>query len=106
MKWYIFLLIFSVSMLSFWAFAGFALSSAASEAIAEKLAPRIGVNEDILRDNLFYILIRGGFRRAVDFGTPWAIMSILLTVRILADVVKKQRNRAYSDLNGKRIIKA
>ena len=98
MKWDIFLLIVSVSILLFWAPSGYVVNFAA-ESIAAKLAPRIGVKEDILRSNLADILESGRLRRAVVYGTPWAIMSLLLTVRILADVVKKRRNCSCSGLN-------
>jgi hypothetical protein len=106
MKWDIFLLIVSVSILLLWAPSGYVVNDASAEAIAAKLAPQMGVKEDILQSNLADILERSRLRHAVVYGTPWAIFSILLTVRILANVVRKRRNYTSSGLNGKRIIQA
>jgi len=98
--WDIFLLIFSLSMLLLWFGAGYAEPLAQAEAIAEQLAPRISADEDILRSNLQDILNSGRLRQSVVYFTPWAIFSLLLTARLLADVVKKQRNHTCSSLDG------
>jgi hypothetical protein len=100
MKWNTFLLIVSVSMLLLWAGSGYIEHLMSADAIAAQLAPRIGVKEDLLRSNLHDILESGKMRRAVVYSTPWAIMSLLLMGRILADVVKKQRERGCSGLDG------
>ena len=100
MKWDIFLLIVVVSMLLLWAGSGYIEYLMAAEAIAEQLAPKIGVKEDLLRSNLQDILESGRLRRAVVYGTPWAIVSLLLTARILVDVVKKRKGRGCSGLDG------
>ena len=96
----IFLLIFSLSWLFLWFGVGYALYLGQAEFIAEELAPRFSTDEDILRSNLQDILKSGRSRRAVVFGTPWAIFSLLLMTRLLADVVKKQRNHTCSGADG------
>jgi hypothetical protein len=92
MKWDILLLIVSVSMLLFWAGSGYIEHWMAAEYIAEELAPRIGANEDLLRSNLRDILECYRLGRVVVYCSPWAILSLILTVKILTDVVKKQRD--------------
>ncbi len=99
MKWDIFLLIFSLSLLFLWFGAGYVLPLAQAEAIAEQLAPRISTDEDILRSNLQDILNSGRLRQSVVYCTPWAILSLLLMARLLCDVVKKQRNHTCSSLD-------
>jgi hypothetical protein len=94
MKWNTLLLIISFSMLLFYAGGYYMGPFMAAEAIAEQLAPRIGVQEDILRGNLRDILEGNRLPRTIVDCTPWAILSLLLTVRILIDVVKKQKDRA------------
>jgi len=97
----IFLLIFSLWWLFIWFGVGYySLPLARASAIAEQLAPRIGTDEDILRSNLQDILNSGRLRQSVVYCTPWAIFSLLLTARLLADVVKKQRNHTCSSLDG------
>ena len=98
--WDIFLLIFSVSFLFLWFGARYALPLAQAEAVAEQLAPRISTDEDILRSNLQDILKSHRWRISVFYCTPWAILSLLLMARLLADVVKKQRNYTYSGVDG------
>lgn len=101
MKWDIFLLFFSLSMVFIWAGVGIIVPLTQAEAIADQLAPRIGVDRELLRMNLQDILRSGELRQTVVLSTPWIILSLLLLARLLADVVKKQRNQTCSGADGK-----
>lgn len=90
MKWDLFLVIVSLAMLV--VFVGVVLTEhmMQAEAIAEDLSPQIDVDEDIIRSHLESILRSGSVRRTVIYCSPLALWSILLIVRLIADVGKKK----------------
>ena len=100
MKWNTILLIISISMLLFLAGANYINYLGEADAIAAQLAPKIGVQEDILRSNLWDILKSFRLAQIIVHCTPWAILSLLLTGKILVDVVKKRKGRGCSGLDG------
>lgn len=93
MKWNAFLLISSIVMLLFFVGAGLAEHMMQAEAIAEQLAPQIRIEEDILRIHLEKILRSGTIRRTIVYCSPLALITVLLTVRLIVDVVREHRHR-------------
>ncbi len=93
MKWDLLLLSVSILMLLLFAGAGLVEHMMQAEAIAEELAPQIGVDEDPLRTHLEDILRGGSIRRTVVHCTPLALLSLLLTIRLIADVAGERRDR-------------
>ena len=89
MKWNIFLVIASAVMLLVFVMVGLTSHMMQAEAIAETLAPRIGVDEDAVRGHLELILRNGRVRRTAVYCSPLALLTILLTVRLIADTVQE-----------------
>lgn len=88
MKWNIFLVAVSVSLLFLvWmdAEAGWVVAGSNG---AQILAPQIGVDEDTIRPALTEFLRESSERRALMNTVALAILSLLLTVRLVADVVR------------------
>jgi hypothetical protein len=86
MKWNIFLLAFALAMVLLFAGTGLIQHLAQAESIADDLAPQIDLDRDTLRRHLEKILEGGNMWRVIVYCTPWAFMSLLLTVRLIADV--------------------
>jgi hypothetical protein len=91
MKWNIFLVIVSITILWLLAGSGLIMHLAAAESIADDLAPQIGVDRDVVRRELETILERGNMRRTIAYCTPWAFMSLLLTTRLVVDFARAKR---------------
>jgi hypothetical protein len=85
MNWNLFLLIVSVLMLLVFAGTGLVEHMMQAEAIAEDLAPRINVDKDVIRHHLEVILGSGSMRRTILYCSPLAFLSLLLTIRLIAD---------------------
>lgn len=85
MNWNMSLAVLSVVLLFFWAAAGFVEPFAMAESLAEKLAPRIGVDESALRAQLVILLRETAFYRTAVRCTPLALVSLLLIFRVLFD---------------------
>ena len=83
MNWNLALLIASILMVLLLIGVSFVEPWTAAETIAEDLAPRIGVDEDIVRSNLQDILEASTSRRIIIYCTPWAIMSLFFAVRLV-----------------------
>lgn len=64
-----------------------------AEAIAEALAPEIGVDEDGLRTALEKVLRDGRMRRIVVYCGPLALLSVLHAARLTAEIVTIRRER-------------
>ena len=90
MKLNVFLVIVSIAVLAVFVGVGLIEHMMEAEAIAEHLSAQIGVDEDILRSHLVSILRSGRVRRTVIYCSPLALWSILLIVRLIADVGKKK----------------
>ena len=91
MKWNVFLMIVSMAMLLLFVGTGLVQHLVQAEAIAESLSAEIGVDKDILWDHLESILQRGSIRRTVIYCSPLAILTVLLTVRLIVDVAGKKK---------------
>lgn len=91
MKWNVALLIVSLALLALFFGSGLTQYPMAAEAIAEDLAPEIGVSEDVIRTHLRPILASGSLRRTVVNCSPLAVLSTLNAVRLVADAVQRKR---------------
>lgn len=63
----------------------FASSPIEAEALAERVAPQLGVSEADLREDLREVLMDGAGNRAVVRAGPWLLLTVLLTVRLIQD---------------------
>ncbi len=75
MNWNLFLVIVSVVLLLFFAATGPVLHLMQAEAIADDLAPRIGVDRDTIRTHLERILARGNIRRTPKVPITLRVMT-------------------------------
>ena len=91
MKWNLFLVIVSTTLLLLFVGAGLVQHMMAAEAIAEDLSAEIGVDEDTIRSHLQRILESGRIRRTVVNVSPIALLAILLTVRLVVDNMNASR---------------
>ena len=87
------LAIVSIVLLFVFAGAGLIEHLTQAEAIAEDLAPQIGVDKDVIRAHLERILQKGSIRRTVVYCSPLAILSFLLTARLLVDIMRGPKRR-------------
>ncbi len=93
MRWNLFLVTASIVMLLFFIGVGLVEHMAQADAITEELAPQIGIDEDIIRRELVGILRSQSVPHTVVYCSPLALLSILLVVRLIADIVKDRRGQ-------------
>lgn len=55
-----------------------------AEAMAERLAPRVGVDEELLRDALSQVLRAGNLRETVFIGSLMGVLVAFLWIRCIA----------------------
>lgn len=99
MSWNTFLLATALTMLVVFFSAEVMEYSSLAARIAEDLAPQIGVDEDMLRSRLRAILLSGTAARAVADCFPLALLCFLLTVRLVADLVRRRRRGRGDGVN-------
>lgn len=91
MKWNVFLVAVSVGLLSFfWSADEFGWVAAGSNG-ADSMASQIGVEADIIRPILTEWLRKDSELRTRGNNFALAILSLLLTVRLVADVVRERK---------------
>ncbi len=80
------LTLFAITVLALFVNVGLeaALPPIQAEAFAEDIAPRLGVNEELLRTELTHALSRGEARRMVVRGLPLCLLAALLAMRLIA----------------------
>ena len=100
MRWNIFLIVVSVLCILLVIGVSHIQYLAQAEAVAEELAPQISVDEDTIRTKLKPILRRGQTRRAVVYSSPFALLSLLLTAKIIVDLVGQSRDRKHDRKSG------
>ena len=94
------LFVFSMMMLIFFTcFEYFGFLVDASN-LAQMLAPQYGLNEDNLREYLTSLLERGRGRRVIVYGSPWAIMTGVLAVKIIVDLRRARRELRRREKGG------
>ena len=67
-----------------------------AEAFSEELAESLRTDEDEIRPHLERILQRSGERNTMLFTIPLAMLSVLLTVRLITDRMRDNRTRPSS----------
>lgn len=94
------LLLFSACMLVLFAGVGLCMHSMEAEAIAEKLAPVLNVDEGLLRQGLEAQGRANQWRRGVLLGGPWAVMCLLLAGRAISDMSAQRKQVPSKTLMG------
>jgi hypothetical protein len=56
-----------------------------AEFVAEALAPRVSIDEGVLRAHLISILVVYPYRRAVVLSSPWAFLTLVFAIRAWRD---------------------
>jgi len=90
MRWNILLVTASIVMLLLFIGSESVQGWMQAEAIAEELAPQIGIDEDIIRSHLERILASGSTCRTLVSCSPLALLALLLTARLVADVASER----------------
>jgi predicted regulator of amino acid metabolism with ACT domain len=86
MQWNITMAVVSIALLLLFVGAGLtAIPMTQAEAIADQLAPEIGADRNVVRVNLERILADSQIRRVAVACSPLALLSVLLTARVIAD---------------------
>jgi len=81
----VFLLVVSLSVLLLFAGTAVVEHLMQAEMIAEALAPKMGADEDVVRTHLQEILGRGAIRRIIFYCAPCAILSLLVTTKLIVE---------------------
>lgn len=96
MNWNMFLAVLSVILLFFSAVGMYVEPLTRSEALAEDLAPRIGVNQQDIQNHLLVILREYSMRDTIGRCASLIVLTPLLILRVIMDILNAVKERRRS----------